>query len=1145
MTLGNLEARRTVTVSGILILAITASTLLPVPGAGIGHWASNPQPADGALNSGAVPAGIFPSLGPALLVSPATGGVGTTVAASGSGFAVSSTVSLSFAGIAVTSTCSTDSTGSFPGTSGTACTFMVPPVPHGLAVVSASDGASTANASFEVESSVALSPTSGVVGSKVFATGTGFAANSNITFSFAGTLVNSTCSTDSKGSFPGASGTTCTFAPPAAPHGAENVVATDGRNSAQIGVGSGPYGIAYDSGKGEVFVANFGSSNVSVIGDTTNAVVASVAVTGGASPIGVAYDSGRSEVFVTDIFSNNMSVIADSNNTVVASVNVSTYPFGVAYDSGKGELFVTDYGSHNVSIFSDSNNSLITTIAVGTSPTGVAYDSGKGEVFVANDGSTNVSVISDSNNSVVATVPVGSYPVAVAYDSGLGEVFVANDGSNNVSVISDTSNTVVATVAVGTTPFGVAYNSARSEVFVSNEVSNNVSVISDSNDSVVSTLAIGASPHGVSYDSGLHEVFVANDGSDNVSVLALGNRANDSFTVNSSLSLLPVSGSVDVGQTITVQANGYGSSLLVSTFTLGPYPLYCTSATTGNCTGGAATTDPAGSLVATTTVPSVSASGSYSVKLADTAGNNATAMIHVYTDPTVATPSASRPSVDLGQSVTFSAVASFGTGSYSYAWLGLPTGCVGSQPATVCTPSGAGSYSVSVRVTDSDGQSVTSGPLGFVVYTDPTVSTPSATPVSGQVDGGQTVTFATAAQLGTLTYTSYTWSGLPAGCTGSSASVACAGPNLPPGTYLVSVTVTDSNSYASAASGSLSFVVLADPTVSTPSATPASADVGQSVTFSAAAAFGSGLYTYTWTGLPTGCSGTTPNLAPCRLTSEGVFMVRMTVTDSNNLTVTSAALTFTVFSDPTVSVSADRTSVDVGAQVNLVATAGLGSGGYTYSWADLPNGCRGTTATIACSPAAPGKGSVTVKITDSNGVAALSSAVLLIVAPALSVNISATPSSPTTGHGVTFASNISGGTAPLAYAWAFGDGSSGSGPTVTHTFGSAGDYTVMLWVNDSGGGSVEKVISVTVSKPTTAFEAFATAYGPATAILAAIILAATVVLLLARRRKSGKKANQGSEDSSPAKGLDEASQEGPVAGSSPEDGAPTAPGGRS
>ena len=112
-------------------------------------------------------------------------------------------------------------------------------------------------------------------------------------------------------------------------HAQPTVVAT-------VKVGATPYGIAYDSGKGEVFVANVNGNTTSVISDDTNAVVATIQT--GDRPEGVAYDSVKGEVFVADQGSNTVSVISDGSNKVVANVTVGRSPFSVAYDHAMDEI---------------------------------------------------------------------------------------------------------------------------------------------------------------------------------------------------------------------------------------------------------------------------------------------------------------------------------------------------------------------------------------------------------------------------------------------------------------------------------------------------------------------------------------------------------------------------------------------------------------------------------------------------------------------------------------------------------------------------------------------------------------------------------------------------------------------------------------
>lgn len=54
-----------------------------------------------------------------------------------------------------------------------------------------------------------------------------------------------------------------------------------------------------------------------------------------------------------------------------------------------------------------------------------------------------------------------------------------------------------------------------------------------------------------------------------------------------------------------------------------------------------------------------------------------------------------------------------------------------------------------------------------------------------------------------------------------------------------------------------------------------------------------------------------------------------------------------------------------------------------------------------------------------------------------------------------------------SYSWAFGDGSTGSGATASHTYATAGTYSVILTVTDDEGDKNSTSQDVTVSSPTT------------------------------------------------------------------------------
>jgi hypothetical protein len=79
-----------------------------------------------------------------------------------------------------------------------------------------------------------------------------------------------------------------------------------------------------------------------------------------------------------------------------------------------------------------------------------------------------------------------------------------------------------------------------------------------------------------------------------------------------------------------------------------------------------------------------------------------------------------------------------------------------------------------------------------------------------------------------------------------------------------------------------------------------------------------------------------------------------------------------------------------------------------------------------------------------------------------SATFSFAPASPVAGAEVTF----TGGSDPdgdfVMRLWDFGDGATGTGPTPSHTYASAGEYTVSLMVIDSHGASTQTFQSVAV-----------------------------------------------------------------------------------
>jgi hypothetical protein len=261
------------------------------------------------------------------------------------------------------------------------------------------------------------------------------------------------------------------------------------------------------------------------------------------------------------------------------------------------------------------------------------------------------------------------------------------------------------------------------------------------------------------------------------------------------------------------------------------------------------------------------------------------------TVPLSASATAKPSAVDTGQLLSFSCSAGGGVAPYNYSWT-FGNGATGSGQNPSYSYNSQGIQDAVCTVRDNSGDSATS-PVTVAVDPAPTVNLPTAS--SNPVDTGQSVTFSVSATQGAGGL-DYNWSGLPSGCVSVNAPTLTCIPSAP-GTLGVVVAVHDSND-GSATSPPLSMTVFGTPTVSTPTASAGSIDVGQSVTFTANATQGSGNLSYIWLGLPSGCVSVNAKTVTCSPSASGTSSITVAVRDSDGGTATSLPLSFTVNTPP-------------------------------------------------------------------------------------------------------------------------------------------------------------------------------------------------------------------------------------------------------
>lgn len=158
--------------------------------------------------------------------------------------------------------------------------------------------------------------------------------------------------------------------------------------------------------------------------------------------------------------------------------------------------------------------------------------------------------------------------------------------------------------------------------------------------------------------------------------------------------------------------------------------------------------------------------------------------------------------------------------------------------------------------------------------------------------------------------------------------------------------------------------------------------------------------TFSYTGLPTGCSSQNASLLDCTPTAVGNYTVTLTVANTQNLSA-GATIPISVAADSSVgngtpillilALEASVTSVTVG-NTTLITAEVVSTTPVTFHYSGLPTGCESAnTDLLRCTPSAPGQFDVHLTVTDTRGLSAQAVVSITVVAVTSGIH---TPTSP-------------------------------------------------------------------------------------------------------------------------------------------------------
>ena len=525
---------------------------------------------------------------------------------------------------------------------------------------------------------------------------------------------------------------------------------------------------------------------------------------------------------------------------------------------------------------------------------------------------------------------------------------------------------------------------------------------------------------------------VANAGND-VSV-CIGNTATltasggNTYLWSHSLGSTPsvnANPTISTTYTVTVTASNGCTNTDQVLVTVNDLPVVTITGNNGICPGGQTTLTADGGdtyqwsdgLGTNSTIDvSPAANHTYYVTATDDNGcvNSASINIVLYDVPVA--DAGTDQSILTDESTTLNALATGGSGSYTYLW-GPSSSLVSTNVQNPQTTDLTQTTVFTVTVTDAVSGCTDTDEI-IVTITGGILSV-SVTATPNQICAGSSIQLSALAGGGTGVYT-YSWSSIPPGFTSTDQSPVIS----PTMNSVYSVTVNDGSDNISS---SVSITVYSAPLANAGS--DVNACPGTTVNLNA-----SGGNTYLWS------TGSTSLSIDVIANTTQTYTV--TVTSSNGCTNTDD-VTVTVYTAPSANAGNDVTVCE-GQIASLTAT-----GGILYNWSDG----AGNTASVNVSPLV--STTYTVTIEDDNGCTATDQ-----------VNVNINPLPDPAFYFITNELNVvftNTSVNASSYFWYFGDGGISNQTNPNYNYAAEGTYTVtLIATNSCGSDTIQQIVEITL-----------------------------------------------------------------------------------
>lgn len=203
-------------------------------------------------------------------------------------------------------------------------------------------------------------------------------------------------------------------------------------------------------------------------------------------PFGIAYDSANGWLYVVNLYTPAVTAynLQGVQETLAGGFPNLASPFGIAYDPANDRLYVVNAGSNSVTAYDSQGNpqTLTGNFPNLNGPVSIVYDPANGWLYVVNQIAGNSSVTAYNSQGVQQTLvgnfPNLNYPYGIAYDPANGWLYVVSRflGTPNGVVTAynsqGTQQVLTGSFPSLSGPYSIAFNPANGWIYVTNQYLN-------------------------------------------------------------------------------------------------------------------------------------------------------------------------------------------------------------------------------------------------------------------------------------------------------------------------------------------------------------------------------------------------------------------------------------------------------------------------------------------------------------------------------------------------------------------------------------------------------------------------------------------------------------------------------------------------